>query len=564
LTVNIDEKQDRTPIIRVSPETVSEIFSLTPADLDFHSEQYPHTVTIWCPRTKIYSVHLDILSNQEVIDNKVVNYAFRIPVKLRITSEGVEFVYSGQIFAGQPQLDVWWDAWYDSNKTVEDLIGSIPSHYVLSGKRRNSRPPTAVSSLQFIQTASSSAYYHARDLIARGQLSQSNGETWPTGQIKEKDFTADVKIGPDPAKADYLAEDEIAEWQIKAASYAQTMDDDAADVLDYITLQVIERAKDKDQDVTFNADGFYELRGIQKHKAGNGCRGGYDNKLRDNFAREVEKLANTWVHVDEMVVIELDEKGKRRRSKKRGLESPAIIISARAGHMNNSKHIGSDAYKGRLGSLFAESIFGVARQTACISEKAIGYDSYRKKPEKRLTRYLSWQWRIRQGSGNYSQPYKVSCLLDAIRVEIDPKHPTCTRDRLEKALDTLQADNVVSTWQYGKGCDENIVGTKGWAERWKEWLVILEPPQDIIAHYSAIPKRKPKNAKAQPVTSDDIAERMRDAIDSLDWTNLQAAKDIGIHHTTLSRALNGETLTPATLKKINGWLDKQLSQDTIM
>jgi predicted XRE-type DNA-binding protein len=259
-----------------------------------------------------------------------------------------------------------------------------------------------------------------------------------------------------------------------------------------------------------------------------------------------------------MEVIEPDEKGKRRRSRKSGVESRAIVVSARAGQLNLGGRIEPDRYRGRLGPLFASSVFGTWRQTALVSIKALGYDSYRHLPEKRLTRYLSWQWRIRQGGGNYLQPYEVATLLANAGMNISKKNPIQTKERLEKALETLVADCIVSGWQYCEGWNEAIVGSRGWTEQWKDWRVVVEPPQDIIDHYKTIPTMESTTPKTLPVNGKAIGERLQAALATLSITQLQAAEDIGINQATLSRVIRGKTPSPVILKKIVTWLDKRL------
>ncbi|OQC06333.1 MAG: helix-turn-helix protein [Candidatus Hydrogenedentes bacterium ADurb.Bin101] len=414
---------------------------------------------------------------------------------------------------------------------------------------------------RFMELANSAVYYRTREIIAHGDFARNGGERWPTGYIRCGDLSADVQIKPDPATVEpYLAEEDLIGWQEKAADIALEMDDETADVLDYITYEVVNQANNPEQDVTFSAYRFSQLRGIQKQKAGDGHRGGYKTEYRRDFAREVEKLGTTWIRVAEMEVIEPDEKGKRRRSKKRGLESRAIVVSARAGQMNLGGRIEPDSYRGRLGPLFAASVFGVWRQTALVSIKALGYDPYRQLPEKRLTRYLSWQWRIRQGFGNYLQPYEVSTLLEAAGMSVDRAHPERTKNRLEKALETLTTDGIVSGWQYGEGWNEDIVGKRGWAAQWKDWRIVVEPPQEILDRYKTIPVMEQKTPKALSASGETIGARLQAALTDLGHTQLQAAEDIGINQATLSRVIRGKNPAPAILKKIVTWLDNLHSQ----
>ncbi len=408
----------------------------------------------------------------------------------------------------------------------------------------------------FMELVNNTIYHQTRDVIARGAFDCGNGNKWPTGRIEQKTVTADVQIKPDPANVEpNLDETALREWHERAARQALAMDDDTADVLDYITSEVIQQKAAQGQDVVFSADRFLEKRGLQKQLSGTGRRGGYKTEYRRDFAAQVANLSDVWIRVAEMDTVELDGKGKRRRSKRRGLESRAVVVSARAGQISMTGRIEPDTYRGRLGPLFEESIFGPWRDIALVSLKALGYDRYRERPEKRLTRYLSWQWRIRQGTGNYLQPFEVATLLGAIGLEVSKKNPTQTMERLETALDTLHGDGVIAGWQYCEGWDADIVGRRGWAAKWQGWKIVIEPPAEIMDQYQRIPHKEPK---PQPLAGGNIpvGERIRAARKAEGLTQLQAAEDIGINRATLARIERGASPGPAARKSIAAWLDK--------
>ena len=49
----------------------------------------------------------------------------------------------------------------------------------------------------------------------------------------------------------------------------------------------------------------------------------------------------------------------------------------------------------------------------------------------------------------------MQTLLLTIGEEIDARNPVRTKNRLEKALTTLQEDKVVAAWEYAPGWDKN-------------------------------------------------------------------------------------------------------------
>ena len=139
----------------------------------------------------------------------------------------------------------------------------------------------------------------------------------------------------------------------------------------------------------------------------------------------------------------------------------------------------------RPGESFGRLLSGLGKQIAYLSIKAVQYDPYRQSYEKRLTRYLSWQWRCRAKSGMLEGPYRVSTLLGAIGLKLDPNAPSRTKERLETALDRLDSDKVTVGWQYD-GYDENALLSKGWAKEWLQSTLLIEPPDVITGRYLAL------------------------------------------------------------------------------
>jgi transcriptional regulator with XRE-family HTH domain len=60
--------------------------------------------------------------------------------------------------------------------------------------------------------------------------------------------------------------------------------------------------------------------------------------------------------------------------------------------------------------------------------------------------------------------------------------PNWTRERLEKALDTLQEGGVIAHWQYDRW-DETAVERRGWVGRWRESTLLIAPPAVVVDHY---------------------------------------------------------------------------------
>ena len=132
------------------------------------------------------------------------------------------------------------------------------------------------------------------------------------------------------------------------------------------------------------------------------------------------------------------------RQVRKAIQSRAFTITDLFGQIRLDGGLDVEKFIFRPGKVLAHFLFGPGRQSAMLSAKALAYDPYRQKWEKRLARYLSYQWRCRAHNGDYLQPFRVATLLDATGAELDRRDPARTRTRLEKALDTLFAGDQFS------------------------------------------------------------------------------------------------------------------------
>lgn len=222
-------------------------------------------------------------------------------------------------------------------------------------------------------------------------------------------------------------------------------------------------------------------------------RAGHHWEHKAAIARAFEQLDHLWLNIDNVEVIELE--GKRRRPKKLHLESKAIAISDRISQGGLGGGQLPVAWHYRPGEWARPFLQEGFRQTALLAQQSLQYDPYHETWEKRLSRYFAFHWRIQAHQGNYSQPYRVDTLLKAIAIEPNKRFPQRTRERLEKALDRLQADKVVANWEYRKG-DEEALPMKGWLHSWLSWTIEVMPPLDVINHYARITEASPKTRAA--------------------------------------------------------------------
>ncbi len=326
------------------------------------------------------------------------------------------------------------------------------------------------------------------------------------------------------------------------------------DVLDIICAFWIRQVNHAEESIWISTDDILKARKIKPQKSGTGRRGGYKAKSRKKIANQVDTLANIWITITAMQVVK--QSIHKKDTDKYIEKTPALIIVDKIQKENKKGKKTDFAWKLRLGDAFADSIFGKNRQTALLSNKAVEYNHKIHTWEKRLTRYLSWIWRNRQATGNYMQPFEIKTLLKAVQEQVNEKHPNRAKDRLEKALDKLQQDEVISGWEYEKAHSEEKIGKKGWIKEWLQTKIVIEPPAPIFSQYAKIRKFKGKPAKKTSRKDEVIIGELASTMQSNNLSKLQISEQIGVSVDQLSQVLThyNKKKHSKTVDKIQKWL----------
>ncbi len=336
---------------------------------------------------------------------------------------------------------------------------------------------------EFIEISSSQLYHNFGDRISTGNFEMVPDEKWPVADLSSKVLKSKAYIMPDrdePVLGETALVD-LQEAMRKKVTDLAKQGDIAADVFDIVTAKWLKEAKHFEAMVNITADDFLKARGLLPKTSGTGRRGGFRDFQRKEIQQQIDILSYTWVTVEEMDIVE-EIKGKRKLTKWRG-ESKAIALTSRFGQVRVDGSTDAFAWRLRPGDVFAKFLFGPGRQTALLSQKALNYDPYRQKWEKRLARYLAWIWRI--SSGRTQEGLLVKTLISAAGMKTNTARPARTRERLEEALDRLQADQVITAWQYDF-IDENIASKRGWWQEWEECKIMITAPAGITEQYKKI------------------------------------------------------------------------------
>ncbi|HEX2912175.1 MAG TPA: helix-turn-helix transcriptional regulator [Chloroflexia bacterium] len=408
-------------------------------------------------------------------------------------------------------------------------------------------------------------YQAVREALSKNTFQQLEGSPWPTALLQRGNSRGQAQLRP--ASLDdqpLVSPGEVEKWSQLMWKQREELSDLDADALDLLSHAWLQQAKAPGHYAVADVDQFLSMRGLKPKQSGDGRRGGYEPEQRAEMLKALSHIQNLWLNMGQLEMYEERSKGGRKqRVVKQDVQSKAFVITDRMGQLSLDGYMDVRRFIFQPGHLFSHYLFGPGRQTALLSAKAVQYDPYRQKWEKRLARYLSWQWRSQARRGEYMRPYRVITLLEAIGEEVNQRYPSKTRERLEKALDLLQRDEVIAAWQYDRW-DENVMEKRGWIEIWKEATVLIEPPEVIRETYKSI-ERPAETVKAtlnegkgnnREWQASSLSERIRLRRKELGLSQLEAAEQLEIAQSYLSK-LERALVEPSSdiKKRLQKWLE---------
>jgi DNA-binding XRE family transcriptional regulator len=442
---------------------------------------------------------------------------------------------------------------FDMMTTIDARAPALVDLEHLLGLRKTA--PSTVSLQALLReehvTVLSAAHYQAvREALAKNTFQRLDGIPWPTALLATGPARGQAQLRPVVFDTQPLMPpEEVEAWAQRMWRQRKELSDLDADALDALSALWLYQARTPQDDAVADVDELLAMRGLQAKQSGQGRRGGYMPKQRTAMLQALAHIQNLWLDMSAMEVYEelqTTTRTRRRQPTRQTIQSRAFTITDLFGQIRLDGGLDVQKFIFRPGKVFAHFLYGAGRQTALLSARALAYDPYRQTWEKRLTRYLSWQWRTRAHAGNYMQPYRVDTLLEAAGQCVNPRRLSWQRARLEKTLDTLLEDQVIAAWQY-ESMD---------AGYWPRSTVLIEPPDSIRETYQQIEQHETLRPKALsgPTT---LRERLKRRRQTLGLTQLQAAEQIGISPAYLNRleqGTRGKATSVALQKKIAGWL----------
>ncbi|MEC2921364.1 helix-turn-helix transcriptional regulator [Bacillus tropicus] len=432
----------------------------------------------------------------------------------------------------------------------------------------------------YYEVNNSAVYYKLRDGIAKNQFEENDETKIKSYPIETKDSNGLAQLSSHKDEDLRLTNiEEAARWNTLVDGVMSNMDDLTADCLDTITIQWLNEAKSPDEFIDFSYEQVLEMCSIPKAKA-NGIEY-YRAEDKIKVAKRIAALASIFIYLnDENEVVVLNdraESGRHYEMKREVIKRLFVLDSVVLWRdKNTNEYIGIESCRIKPGSFLSGYLYGSNSTTALLSKKALEYNSYRHKYHKRLIRYLTWQWRIRQMFSNLNRPYSIGGdkgLLAVMGIKQNQK-PNRIREQLENVLLDLESEKVISHWEYDKGLDEDKLAKKNWFKNYYSQLGIrILPPKELINSMECLAKKKETNViqvekpvvkKESGIISVDESEHsIREKLVFLHMrkniTMRELSEEIGISQPTLSRFYNQKTkrLSDTARNKLNQWYKRQ-------
>lgn len=403
-------------------------------------------------------------------------------------------------------------------------------------------------------------HYHAlREALYKNTFARVEGQPWPTADLRPAGVAGQAILRPPAADSGMgVPVEQVEHWARAMWRQQKELSDLDADALDALCAIWLYQARTVGDRAVADIDGLLAMRGIQprQREYGDRKRVGYEKEQREEMMRAVAHIQNLWINVGEVA-----SQDDRSGAPNRVVQSRAFVVTDRVGQIDPSgEMIDIERFVFRPGEVFAHYLMGPGSQTALLSARALKYDPYRQVSEKRLARFLSWQWRTAGVSNKQTRLYRVQTLLDAVGKQTDPRYPHRTRDRLEKALDTLKDDAVIAAWHY-EGWDESVAAKRGWIVHWLASTVLIEPPP-VVQEARPVPAlalMQPGPAGvAQSVSVTDLMARVKGRRLELKLSQALVAAALGVtqsYFSKLERGAAGDKQVSADLKqRLVDWL----------
>ncbi|MBE7127630.1 helix-turn-helix domain-containing protein [Bacillus mycoides] len=439
----------------------------------------------------------------------------------------------------------------------------------------------------YIERSNAGFMYHLSDTIAKNKFTDDQDKNVRIAQLQDKQNSLVVVSAHDDGDMK-LQRKELKRWNtlIDSTFLTRVMDDLTADCLDIVTELWVKSAENDKTIVPVHYEQILEMCNMKQIKNGKAY---YRKEDRLKIMERLAALASIFIYVNEdneIVILNEEDPNETLAYKKQRIRRLFVmdeIIIAK--DIDTDRTLGIESMNVTPGSFLSKYLYGSEKLTGLLSKKALEYNSKQQRYHKRLTRYLSWRWRIQQSYQHLTHSYSIGGpkgILQVMEISMNRK-PSLIRQVFEKTLDDLMRDQVIQEWKYSPEIDEEKCKGKNWFENyWLKLKVIISPTNELVKlQQELITKKskqhaplviemeeKPPVIEEKPISilNQEIPnsiefyiEKMNTYKEKNNKSIRELAKEIDISYSTLSRMLSGKRkrLNDDTKNKLDKWIERQ-------
>ncbi|WP_100655486.1 hypothetical protein [Bacillus cereus] len=440
---------------------------------------------------------------------------------------------------------------------------------------------------EYIERSNAGFMYHLSDTIAKNKFTDDQDKNVRIAQLQDKQNSLVVVSSHDDGDMK-LQREELKRWNtlIDSTFLTRVMDDLTADCLDIVTELWVKSAENDKTIVPVHYEQILDMCNMKQIKNGKAY---YRKEDRLKIMERLAALASIFIYVNEdneIVILNEEDPNETLAYKKQRIRRLFVmdeIIIAK--DIDTDKTLGIESMNVTPGSFLSKYLYGSEKLTGLLSKKALEYNSKQQRYHKRLTRYLSWRWRIQQSYQHLTHSYSIGGpkgLLQVMEISMNRK-PSLIRQVFEKTLDDLMRDQVIQEWKYSPEIDEEKCKGKNWFENyWLKLKVIISPTNELVKlqqelitkkNKQQVPlviemEEKPSVIEEKPVSilNQEIPNSIEFYIEKMNTYKEKnnksirgLAKEIDISYSTLSRMLSGQRkrLNDDTKNKLDKWIERQ-------
>ncbi|MFD0051500.1 helix-turn-helix domain-containing protein [Actinomycetes bacterium NPDC127524] len=436
----------------------------------------------------------------------------------------------------------------------------------------------------FAESGSALLFHRLRETISKNEFDLSTAV--PTAVIAERAIEATAQVRAENENLKIKSNASIEQWKNLTSQALTSMDDLTADIFDIVSILWMQQAAHKDQMIHFHTDDALNLRQVQgRSEEPDGFQTSYRKKERDDIMKRLAALTTIWIRIERENLRFINEDQENFEEIGQVQFNPLFVVDSVTVAYRGSNPIGIYECSIRPGELLANFLYGSQKSSGMLALKTLQYHPTKQKYHKRLSRYLSWQWRIRQKTGDYLRAYHIGGdkgLLKVMDLDVNPRYGSRIKEQFEEILDTLQKDGVIKEWSYKEtGIEQRIEQERNWfANTWLKARVQILPPSEItglqdfngltfieepdydtlnLSDFFKGMTEKEAAAATEAAEKEVSPESVSQERSIRGVSILEAAKEMGISHSTLSRYERNLIKRPYTesLEKMKIWLNKK-------